>query len=320
MKINAKEGFRRICILWSALSALLIIYYGASAIWNREYMRDFYYYSSRSPSFGDQNYSAYRNLEDRLSADVRDRYLSKDLARVFLERAIADGNYSYKPNKEIRVHLLRAIDWNQIFWAMIGSAVFIFFPWMLLWVAAYIIVGFRADAGGSSRQIPSGLEIMVLVKSWVRNVRGSSYFKIATRILLILLIGIFAREGIGPRLGRYSQSEDAPVGQTRAELARQELERRKSAPQTTTSLKPVTIIFSGTVDTVNSNALPYPTIILRDKYGVTKEIMVFPETYIARDSEVLSLANIGIGDAVTAEYTYDNATERRMANSIKKLN
>ncbi len=81
-------------------------------------------------------------------------------------------------------------------------------------------------------------------------------------------------------------------------------------------LRPITITFAGTLDSVNSTASP-PMIVVQDRYGVRKEMSVPSDAEIAQGNETLQVTDLVVGEKLTVEYTYDVATGKRSAQSIQ---
>lgn len=71
-------------------------------------------------------------------------------------------------------------------------------------------------------------------------------------------------------------------------------------------LKPIVIKFSGEIVQVNQQDAGHPTVTVRDRYGVTKEM----------NADAASIASVNTGDQVTVEYTYDVATGKRQVQTV----
>ena len=94
-------------------------------------------------------------------------------------------------------------------------------------------------------------------------------------------------------------------------------------PETTTTvpttpppaLKPIVITFSGDLSSMDAKATP-PTITVKDRYGVTKEIAVPGEAKIMQGAASKTVADLKVNDNLTVEYVYDVATGKRTAQII----
>ncbi|MBI4227658.1 MAG: hypothetical protein HY600_05270 [Candidatus Omnitrophica bacterium] len=78
------------------------------------------------------------------------------------------------------------------------------------------------------------------------------------------------------------------------------------APPAAPDLKPIVIKFSGEVVQVNQQDAEHPSVTVRDRYGVTKEMT----------AEAKAVESLKTGDQATVEYTYDVATGKRHVQAV----
>ena len=167
MKINLREGFKRICILWSSLIAIPFLLWASYEIGTGGYLKSFYYYNPNAPqyAYGSDYYSveiqkpayeAYNNLVRQVSNDVRQGYLSENEARGMLDRKVANGAYTnyipYANFTSVKVPLLDRINWDGVDLFIWIVAVVIFWPWAFYWAGVYIGRGLKKshkDSAGS---------------------------------------------------------------------------------------------------------------------------------------------------------------------------
>jgi len=89
------------------------------------------------------------------------------------------------------------------------------------------------------------------------------------------------------------------------------------APAAPQAPRPIVIKFSGEVVQINRQDPGQPVLTVRDRYGVTKEMMVDSASVkVARGTASVPLEDMKPGDQISAEYTYDVTTYKRSVQTI----
>jgi len=106
-------------------------------------------------------------------------------------------------------------------------------------------------------------------------------------------------------------------GGSSAAPAQPEAPAATPAPDAPQAPRPIVIKFSGEVAQVNRQDPKQPVLTVRDRYGVTKEMMAdSASATVARGTASVPLEDVKPGDQISAEYTYDVATGKRHVQAI----
>ena len=90
-----------------------------------------------------------------------------------------------------------------------------------------------------------------------------------------------------------------------------------AAVPVTPELRPIVIKFSGEVVQLNKQNATQPVLTVRDRYGVTKDMVADPSAAkVSRGSAAATLDDLKTGDQVSVEYTYDVASGKRHVQSV----
>lgn len=106
------------------------------------------------------------------------------------------------------------------------------------------------------------------------------------------------------------------VGEEAAAPAAPAAPAETKAPETP-MLRPIVIKFSGEIVSVTRDTPAQPVVVIRDRYGVSKEMTADASSAkVLRGTTAATLDELKPGDSVTVDYTYDVATGKRTVQTI----
>ena len=134
-------------------------------------------------------------------------------------------------------------------------------------------------------------------------------------VLGLVIAPAMAAEHGGTTVGETKEHGGTAVGETKpAETTPAPAQSATPAPP---AVRPILIKFSGEVVQINRQNASAPMLTVRDRYGVTKEMMADPTTAkVMRGTTTASLEDLKQGDQVAVDYTYDVATGKRHVQMI----
>lgn len=114
-----------------------------------------------------------------------------------------------------------------------------------------------------------------------------------------------------------SATPAAPATPVTPPAAAPEAPAAPAAVPVTPELRPIVIKFSGEVVQLNKQNATQPVLTVRDRYGVTKDMVADPSAAkVSRGSAAATLDDLKTGDQVSVEYTYDVASGKRHVQSV----
>lgn len=139
MRVNVREGCRRVCVVLSTLIGLCVLLIAWSSF---PYTKSFWYYPENKPAYGDPNYRSYNALEELMRRAFKKGLITELDGRMTLDRALRTGDYSMPKVDKVVVSLWGRINWRGLFDGFLLSAMAIGFPWLLYGIGLYVARGF----------------------------------------------------------------------------------------------------------------------------------------------------------------------------------
>jgi len=116
MKFNKRKGFRRICIVLNGFTFLAICLFGGNALYERQYLKQFYYWNDEAPSYSDAGYSEYKRLREFVADSVVRGYITEAKGRKFLDITVTGTLFQDLAQGDLKMlkeGILRLQDWAK---------------------------------------------------------------------------------------------------------------------------------------------------------------------------------------------------------------